>query len=209
MIWGTNFLKIASAITFCKPWAELIPQNCFTSCVNPLWLQVHLECQEESILQKSHLQLQFLIGHQRKFLWVIRGCQASQRKGLTSGEIWGTSGEVWGTSRESGKLPGGHTGLLLSSTVRELPGKSPGNLRGKFGELPGKSGDFREARGSLTPSQRLAKFGSKVCEPFSPLQLPKTPRTPNLSKICPGDCFWGFQSGGLELVKNLSKFEKR
>ena len=34
-------------------------------------------------------------------------------------------------------------------------------LPGKFGELPGKSGDFPEARGSLTPSQRLAKFVSK------------------------------------------------
>ena len=35
-------------------------------------------------------------------------------------------------------------------------------LLGKLGELPGKSGDFPEARGSLTPSQRLAKFVSKT-----------------------------------------------
>ena len=35
-------------------------------------------------------------------------------------------------------------------------------LPGKFGELPGKSGDSPEARGSLTPSQRLAKFVSKL-----------------------------------------------
>ena len=46
------------------------------------------------------------------------------------------------------------------------------------------------------------------CEPFFPLQHSKTPRTPNLSKICPGDCLWRFEFGGLELVKiyrNLSE----
>ena len=56
----------------------------------------------------------------------------------------------------------GTPGLLLSSTVREPPGKSPKNFRGKFGELPGKPGNFPEARGSLTPSQRLAKFISNL-----------------------------------------------
>ena len=35
-------------------------------------------------------------------------------------------------------------------------------LAGKFGELPGKSGDFPEARESLTPSQRLAEFAYNV-----------------------------------------------
>ena len=47
---------------------------------------------------------------QRKFLWIRRGCQASQRKGLTSaevgetsGEVRGTSGEVRGLSRSSGE----------------------------------------------------------------------------------------------------------
>ena len=69
----------------------------------------------------------------------------------------------------------GTSGLLLTSTVRELPGKSPKKFRGsrrkssgevaekvpgKFGEFPGKSGDFPKARGSLTPSQRLAKYVS-------------------------------------------------
>ena len=28
---------------------------------------------------------------------------------------------------------------------------------------------------------------------MTPLQHSKTSRTPNLSKICPGNCFWGFQ----------------
>ena len=39
------------------------------------------------------------------------------------------------------------------------------------------------------------------CEPFSPLQPSKTLETPNLSKICPSDCFGGFQSGGLKFGK--------
>ena len=39
------------------------------------------------------------------------------------------------------------------------------------------------------------------CEPFSPLQPSTTPETPNLSKICPSDCFGGFQSGGLKFEK--------
>ena len=46
------------------------------------------------------------------------------------------------------------------------------------------------------------------CEPLTPLQPSKTPETPNLSEICPSDCFWGFQSGGLKFVKicqNLSE----
>ena len=46
------------------------------------------------------------------------------------------------------------------------------------------------------------------CEPFSPLQPSKTPETPNLSQICPSDCFGGFQSGGLKFGKicqNLSE----
>ena len=47
------------------------------------------------------------------------------------------------------------------------------------------------------------------CEPFSPSQRSKTPRTPNLFKICPSDCFSGFRSRGVKFVKNLSKFEKR
>ena len=46
-----------------------------------------------------------------------------------------------------------HSERTSGEVVEKLPGK--------FGELLGKSGDFPEARGSLTPSQRLAKFVSK------------------------------------------------
>ena len=55
----------------------------------------------------------------------------------------------------------------------------------------------------------LVRLPTDCCETFFPLQHSKTPRTPNLSKICPSDCFSGFQSGCPKFVKNLSKFEKR
>ena len=64
-------------------------------------------------------------------------------------EVRGTSGEVWETFGEPLEL-------LLSSTARELSWKSPGNFRDvweTFGDSTGKSGDFPEAQGSLTPSQ--------------------------------------------------------
>ena len=45
-------------------------------------------------------------------------------------------------------------------------------------------------------------------EPLFCLQLSKTPRTPNLSKICPGDCFWGFHPIGWTGIcqQKLSRF---
>ena len=46
------------------------------------------------------------------------------REELNSGELLGKSGELLG-SLENFR---GSSGLLLSSTVRELPGKSPGNF---------------------------------------------------------------------------------
>ena len=78
---------------------------------------------------------------ERNFLWVIRRCQASQTKGLTSGKVW----ELRGNS-----------GLIFKSTVTEVPEKSPGNFwesRGKFWEVQGVS---RSSGGSLSPSpQRI------------------------------------------------------
>ena len=71
----------------------------------------------------------------------------------TSREVWGSPGEVWGTS-------GGKLWIAVKFHSERTSGEVAGKLPGKFGELPGKSGDFPEARGSLTPSQRLAKFVS-------------------------------------------------
>ena len=43
-----------------------------------------------------------------RFGLLIIGCQASQRKGLTSREVWGTSGEVWEASWEPLKRSSQH-----------------------------------------------------------------------------------------------------
>ena len=82
-------------------------------------------------------------------------------KGLTSGEVRGTSGEVWGTSGEVWETSG-EPWIAIQFHSERTSGEVAEKLPGKFGELPGKSGDFPEARGSLTPSQRLAKFVSKL-----------------------------------------------
>ena len=73
--------------------------------------------------------------------------QASQRKGLTSGEVQGTPAKSRELPGKSGRLPG-TSRLLLNSTVRfETPGKSPGNVRtgsGKFWEVQGPLSDWAE-----------------------------------------------------------------
>ena len=74
-----------------------------------------------------------------------------------SGKLPGKSGELPG---KSGKLPGNPWTAIKFHSER-TSGEVAEKLPGKFGELPGKSGDFPEARGSLTPSQRLAKLVSK------------------------------------------------
>ena len=43
----------------------------------------------------------------------------------------------------------------------------------------------------------------QVLRALRPLTAFKRPRTPNLSRSCPDDCFSGFQSGGPKFVKNL------
>ena len=88
-------------------------------------------------------------------LLVIRGCQASQRQGLTSGEVRRTSGEVGELPGKSGKLLGNFWKIFLESTERER----------SSGEVAGQSRDFPEAGVSLTPSQRLAKIASKLWQP--------------------------------------------
>ena len=71
-------------------------------------------------------------------------------KGLTSGEVWETSGEVRATSGKSGKLPGNPC-IAVNFPTERSSGEVAEKLPGKFGELPEKSGDSPEARGSLTP----------------------------------------------------------
>ena len=85
----------------------------------------------------------------------------SQRKGLTSGEVPELPGKFGELPGKFGKLPGNlwiavkfHSERTSGEVAEKLPGSS-GNFRGS-------PGDFPEARGSLTPHQRLAKFVSNV-----------------------------------------------
>ena len=80
--------------------------------------------------------------------------------GLTSGEVRETSGEVRGTSGEVWETSG-NPWIAVKFHSERTSGEVAEKLPGKFGGLPGKSGDFPEARGGLTPFQRLAKFVSK------------------------------------------------
>ena len=74
-------------------------------------------------------------------------------------DLRGSPGNFRGSPGLPGELQGNpwiavkfHSGRTSGEVAEKLPGK--------FGELLGKSGDFPEARGSLTPFQRLAKFAS-------------------------------------------------
>ena len=58
-----------------------------------------------------------------------------------------------------GKLPG-NLWIAVKFHSERTSGEVAEKLPGKFGELPGKPRDFPEARGSVTPSKRLAKFVS-------------------------------------------------
>ena len=79
-----------------------------------------------------------------KFLRVRRGCQASQRQGLTSGEVRETSGEVWDTLNVHGE--------------REVPGKSPKTS----GEVWGISGEVRGLSRSAGPRARAPECPKSV-----------------------------------------------
>ena len=60
---------------------------------------------------------------------------------------------------KSGKLAG-NPRIAVKFHSERTSGEVAEKLRGRFGELLGKSGDWPEARGSLTPSQRLETFVS-------------------------------------------------
>ena len=87
---------------------------------------------------------------------------------MTSGEVWGTSGKFGELPGKFGELPG-NLWIAVKFHSERTSGEVAGKLPGKLGELLGKSGDFPEARGSLTPSQRLAKFVPKhwMAEPLT------------------------------------------
>ena len=106
-------------------------------------------------------------------------------KGLTSGEVRETSGEVRGTSGEVWETSG-NPWIAVKFRRERTSGEVTEKLPRKFGELPGKSGDFPEARGSLTPSQRLAKFVSNECPILHGLERELLTADPSLR--CPLKC---------------------
>ena len=61
-----------------------------------------------------------------------------------SGNFWGSLGNFQGSL---GNFRG-TSGLLLSSTVRELPGKSPKNFRGSSGNFRGTPGTSQKLGGA-------------------------------------------------------------
>ena len=75
------------------------------------------------------------------------GC--NQRKGLTSGEVSELPGKF-------GRLPG-NLWIAVKFHSDRTSGEVAENFRGSSGNF---RGNFPEARGSLTPHQRLAKFVS-------------------------------------------------
>ena len=87
---------------------------------------------------------------QRKFLWVRRGCQASQRNGWPpgkSGEPPGKSGKLPG---KSGKLPG-NLWIAIQFHSERTSGEVAENFRGSSGNFRGSPGTFQKFGGAWLP----------------------------------------------------------
>ena len=78
----------------------------------------------------------------------------------TEADLQGSAGNFWGSL---GNFRG-NLWIAVTFHSERTSGEVAKKPLRKFGELPGKSGDFPEARGSLTPSQRLAKFVSSFLQ---------------------------------------------
>ena len=71
----------------------------------------------------------------------------------------GTSGKFGELPGKFGKLPG-NLWIAVKFHSERTSGGSRGKLSGRSGNFQGSLGNFPEARGSMTPYQRLAKFVS-------------------------------------------------
>ena len=134
-----------------RPKAPLLRADlaCFLSCD----LQMPSSYRTDGTLRNSK---NLLSQHSEKVSASREKLSGFPETGLTSGEVRETSGEVRATSGKSGKLPGNPWIAVKFHSER-----TSGEVAEK---LPGSSGDFPEARGSLTPSQRLAKFVFKTSQ---------------------------------------------
>ena len=121
----------------------------------------------------------------RKFLRVRRGCQASQGKGLTSWEVWGTSGEVWETSGEP-------RDCWLVPQWENFQGsrrKTSGELRGTSGEvrgLPRSSGEPDSLQATRQICLQTTNRNDKTAKTISTdLHQPRTARDWQWQKLQP------------------------
>ena len=101
---------------------------------------------------------------QRKLLRVRKGCQASQNKGLTSGEVRETSGKVWGTS---GEPPWIAVEFHSERPSGEVATFGPQNFQGSLGNFRGSPGTVQKLRGtwlppSDSPNVSLRCLGARV-----------------------------------------------
>ena len=55
----------------------------------------------------------------------------------------------------------------------------------------------------------IQSFELVLAFPFPPYSLQKRPKPPNLSKICPSNCFGGVPVRGTEIWNDLSKFVRK
>ena len=106
---------------------------------------------------------------QGKFLRVGRGCQASQRKGLTSGEVRELPGKLGELPGKFGKLPGN---LWIAGRFHSerTSGKVAEKLPGKFGELPANLSPKNSGRNSGQESENSKIRELSFCN-FSDLNL--------------------------------------
>ena len=99
----------------------------------------------------------------------------------------------------------GTSGLLLSSTVRELPGKSPKNFQGSVGNFPGSLETFQKLGGARLPPSDSLNF-SAIHSPSGKSAAP-TPSFPTTSAKT-GHTAQVFAAEGVA-HRNLQYFDRR
>ena len=88
---------------------------------------------------------------QRKFLWVRRGCQASQRKRATSGEVPELPGKFGELPGKFGKLPG-NLWIAVKFHSERTSGEVAENFRGSSGNFRGSPRTSQKLGGAWLPT---------------------------------------------------------
>ena len=117
-----------------ETWCAFASQN---ACIStPLWGRVSMTRKALVFLTSCDSSEEVFVTHERVSGFPEKGA-----------DLWGSLGNFRGSPGNFQGSPGnfrgylenfrGTSGLLLNSTVRELPGKSPGNFRGSSGNFRG------------------------------------------------------------------------